>query len=104
MSNDEKKKTVEYWQQRGLIMGMLYGVAIGIPLGLALKNLAIGIAIGAGTGVTYGIALGQIWVKKHLPDAGPVDIIPPERRKYVIISVVAGIVLFGIIVAVYFLR
>lgn len=86
MEQEPQKKKKEWEPGTGIAIG----VALGSGIGVALDNIAIGVAIGVALGAAMD---GRFAHKKPLP---------PEKRKYLFVALLAAAVVFVAALGFYF--
>jgi hypothetical protein len=82
---------------RGWLLGFIIGIASGIAIGVAIGSLALGIAIGAGMGTALGAAFSSA-AKGERGEAGP------GERRLLLWLLIAGLVLFALVLIAFFFR
>ena len=83
--------------------GIALGLALGVGIGVALGNVGIGPAIG----VAFGAGIGSAWEAKAKKEGKVRPMTPEERarvKKNSKWGLIAGVILFVIVLGLYLLR
>jgi len=80
---------------QGWLLGFIIGISAGIAIGVAMGRLAVGIAIGAGMGTALGAAFSSAAKEKGREAS-------PGERRLLWWLLVAGLVLFALVVIAFF--